>query len=61
MMQDRRLDQEVRRPGNPAYKSYLESDLVFFQRLFKNFAFSRKTVARLSEWLHDLEVYTASI
>ncbi len=61
MMQARSLDQELRRPDSPAYKAYLESDLVFFRQLFKNFPFSQKTVVRLSEWLHDLEVYTASI
>ena len=61
MMQARSLDQELSRPGSPAYKSYLESDLVFFRQLFKNFPFRQETVARLSEWLNDLEGYTASI
>ncbi len=61
MTQARSRDQELRRPGSPAYKSYLESELAFFRQLFKNFPFSQKTLARLSQWLHDLEVHTASI
>ena len=61
MMQARSLDQELRRPGSPAYKAYLQSDLAFFRQLFKNFSFRQETVVRLSEWLNDLEGYTASI
>ncbi len=61
MMQARSLDKELRRPGSPAYKAYLQSDLAFLRQLFKNFPFRQETVVRLSEWLNDLEGYTASI
>jgi len=56
----RRLGRELAR-DSPVRKAYLESDLAFFQQLFKNFPFSEKTVARLSQWLRDLEVYTSGI
>ncbi|KKN30537.1 hypothetical protein LCGC14_0833220, partial [marine sediment metagenome] len=52
---------ELAREGSPVRKAYLESDLAFFQQLFKNFPFSEKTAGRLSQWLHDLEVYTSGI
>ena len=61
MMQAQSLNQELGRPGSRVYKSYLESDLVFFRQLFKNFAFKLETVTRLRQWLDDLEGYTAGI
>ena len=60
MLEARNLEQELRRPGSPARRAYLQSDLVFFRQLFANFPFSQETVARLSQWLRDLERCIAS-
>ena len=55
MVEARELEEELRRPGSPARRAYLQSDLVFFRQLFSNFPFSQETVALLSRWLRGLE------
>lgn len=51
----RRLQRQLREPNTPAYKAYLQSDLAFFNQLFKNFPWSVKTVMALGDWLLKLE------
>ena len=55
MIEARHLQGELRRPGSPAYKAYLRSDLDFFKTLFRNFPFSDKTQRHLNVWLQTVE------
>jgi len=51
MLEAQRLEGELRTPGSPAYKAFLESDLTFFRHLFKPFPFSGKTREYINAWL----------
>lgn len=51
LVEAKNLDALLRVPGSLAFKAYLESDLVFFRELFKNFQFSPETTAYLRDWL----------
>jgi len=49
------LQGELRNPGSPAYKAFLESDLTFFRHLFKPFPFSEQTRKHINAWLKRAE------
>jgi len=55
MAEAQRLEGELRNPGSPAYKAFLESDLAFFRVLFKPFPFSQKTRDHIDAWLKKAE------
>ena len=55
MLEAQKLQGELRTPGSPAYKAFLESDLNFFRHLFKNFPFSEKTRKYVNAWLKRAE------
>jgi len=55
MLEAQRLQGELRTPGSPAYKAFLESDLTFFRHLFKHFPFSEQTKKYINAWLKRAE------
>jgi len=55
MLEAQRLQGELRTPGSPAYKAFLESDLKFFRNLFKPFPFSEQTKKHINAWLKRAE------
>lgn len=55
MDEAQQLDAQLRDPGSPAYKAYLESDLAFFRALFKPFPFSVPTRTYIENWLKRAE------
>ena len=55
MLEAQRLQVELKTPGSPTYKAFLESDLVFFRNLFKNFPFSKQTQQYIKDWLKRAE------
>ncbi len=55
MLEAQKLQGELRTPGSPAYKAFLESDLNFFRHLFKNFPFSEQTRKYIAAWLKRAE------
>jgi len=55
MLETQKLQGELRTPGSPAYKAFLESDLNFFRHLFKHFPFSTKTKKHINAWLKRAE------
>jgi len=55
MLEAQRLQSELRTPGSPAYKAFLESDLTFFRHLFKLFPFSERTRKHINAWLKRAE------
>lgn len=55
MLEAQRLSSELRTPGSPAYKAFLESDLTFFRHLFKHFPFSKQTRQHIDAWLKRAE------
>jgi len=46
-----KLGAELRKPDSPAYKAYLESDVVFLRAFFACFPFSQQTKTYLNLWL----------
>jgi len=50
-----KLQGDLRTPGSPAYKAFLESDLTFFRHLFKSFPFSEPTRKYINAWLKRAE------
>ncbi|MBA7687077.1 hypothetical protein ES703_95537 [subsurface metagenome] len=61
MLEAQRLQGELRTPGSPAYKAFLESDLNFFRHLFKTFPFSAKTRKHIDAWLKRAEQNMPSV
>ena len=55
ILEAQRLQGELRTPGSPAFKAFLESDLNFFRHLFKNFPFSGQTRKHINAWLKRAE------
>jgi len=55
LLEAQRVGGELRNPGSPAYKAFLESDLTFFHHLFKSFPFSEKTRKHINAWLKKAE------
>jgi len=55
MIEAQSLQGKLRNPGSPAYKAFLESDLVFFHHLFKHFPFSEQTKKHINAWLKRAE------
>ena len=55
MDEAQQLGAQLRDPGNPAYKAYLESDLAFFRALFKPFSFSVPTRTHINNCLKQAE------
>lgn len=55
MLEAQRLQGELRTPGSPTCKAFLESDLTFFHHLFKNFPFSEQTRKYINAWLKRAE------
>ncbi|MBA7623236.1 hypothetical protein ES703_30629 [subsurface metagenome] len=49
------LGADLRNPGSPAYKAYLESDLEFFRKLFVNFPFSQGVRKQLDDFIAKAE------
>lgn len=49
------LGADLRNPGSPAYKAYLESDLEFFRKLFVNFPFSQGVRKKLDDFITKAE------
>jgi hypothetical protein len=49
----RRLGGDLKIPGSPTRQAYLESDLKFFEALFKPFAFKTATRQHLKSWLAE--------
>ena len=55
MLEALNLQGELRIPGSPTYKAFLESDLTFFHHLFKHFPFSERTRKEIDAWLKRAE------
>ncbi|KKM63376.1 hypothetical protein LCGC14_1512140, partial [marine sediment metagenome] len=55
ILEAQKLGGELRTPGSPTYKAFLESDLAFFRHLFKLFPFSEQTRKHIAAWLKKAE------
>lgn len=55
LVEAQRLGDELRNPGSPTYRAYLESDLKFFRKLFVNFPFSQGVRKKLDDFIIKAE------